>query len=340
MEKIIKIDSAILYILGAVPMVFYLHGFLLTGVQIFDISTKEGVLSSKQNITVQYDVKDIGEVLDSEEERKKILAETNDDNERFGQAVRLSSKLGTVKDVSEKEMVTMEGVKDKSGPAAKTEEKEQISKLSDMGTAPVDRTVRKKISEVDDKVNGVTKTDRLIIKRSSSILAEKEVIVPEDKVISRASVFKSIRIGGKFVGFGRVEIGKDNAIFIRNTEPFKIASGHTVPKNTVMAGFISVSDNKLMIDISKVEIDGLDHRTVISVCDANGAEGIALSDINELYEDSQNELDEIINGSMDNINLSVPMLGSITLPSIRRKDNDHLQIFFDKATDIKLLVKS
>jgi len=191
-----------------------------------------------------------------------------------------------------------------------------------------------------EKKDEVTTTDRLIINRSGSILEKEDITVKEPETGKESPVFNSVQVGGRFVESGRVEIGKDNIIFIRNTEQFKIKGGHNVRKNTVMTGFISVEQNKLKINISKVEIDGLNYRTNITICDANGNEGIVLSDVNELFEDSQDELNNIINGSLDNINFSVPMLGPISLPSMRRKDNNRLQVFFDKATEIKLLVRS
>lgn len=335
MRFIHGIDRNILYIMLAIPTFLYVHGFLLSGVQIFQFKSNGASLQVKQNITVKNEVQNVEEVLESQVEREKLLAEKRIENRKFDKAVSLSTKLGTVKDINKEKII----------------EKEDSMKVEEEVSPIIEETPQKAIlnkprmsssiyKQEPEKKREVSTSDRLIIKRSASILDEKEQVVKTPQTSTEKPVFKSLRVGARFVESGRVEIGKDNVIFIRNTEPFQIRSGQNVPKNTVMTGYLSVKDKKLKINISKIAIEGHNYRTDITVCDANGSEGIALSDVNELFEDSQDELDDIINGSLDNINLSVPMLGSISLPSIRRKDNNRLQVFFDKATEIKLLVRS
>ena len=337
MRTILSTDKILLYILAVLPVFFYVHGFLLSGIQIFQLKNSEESLQIKQNITLQDDIKNVEEVLETQEERKRLLEEEIIENEKFDKAVSLSTKLGTVKDIEKEKGNEREKVDSVKTPVVTAPIIRENSKDVTLFQTKKTPSIKKASHEKKDEV---TTTDRLIINRSGSILEKEDITVKEPETGKESPVFNSVQVGGRFVESGRVEIGKDNIIFIRNTEQFKIKGGHNVRKNTVMTGFISVEQNKLKINISKVEIDGLNYRTNITICDANGNEGIVLSDVNELFEDSQDELNNIINGSLDNINFSVPMLGPISLPSMRRKDNNRLQVFFDKATEIKLLVRS
>ncbi|WP_020531004.1 conjugative transposon protein TraM [Flexithrix dorotheae] len=345
LQKLRSFDPVILGIIAAIPIFIYLHGYILTGPQIFSIHPDKNLPPKMVTpINIQSEESPVGADIIREEEdtRKEFVQETIEQKENYKKAVSLSEKVMAFHDINQpEEKVELAPTKDSILKIPKPQKASTPEIQKPKEHLQVQQNLKQEmvfhLQNQNTNASSLTKKPDpyagFHLERSGSLLHKEKSSATKPKLTLEKQV-----VNGQFVGNKRFTVGKDQFIYLRNTESFELKTESVmVPKGTIMLGKVVVTD-KVYITISSIEIAGRTIAINIMVCDHLGVEGITYSDMNETFKEVQSELDDIVEGSLDNINVSVPMVGSISLPSKIRSDHKK-EIFFDSATKIKLLIK-
>ncbi|UZR98991.1 conjugative transposon protein TraM [Chondrinema litorale] len=337
-HKLRNVDSVYLVFMGLIPVFFYIHGFLISGNQIFNLDSQDQISSIQTPTNIESQVAPIPAdiIIDEKDKRLEVLDKSKEEKKAYKQAVTLSEKMMTVKDVQLQNMA----INDDSPviTSQKKIEKEMQVQKQELTAHKRKNKLQIVNSILEGKRDKAQKDDdpyvSFNLERSGSLLhkTEKKVSESKPKKLDKNLIY----VDAQFIGDKRFTVGQDNFIYLRNTTSF-LVKDREIPKGTVMLGNVSVEE-KVYISISTIKLVADEIPINIVVCDNNGTEGIIFKDIDESFQKANSELEDIIDGSLDNINVSIPMVGSVSLPSRLRKDKKK-EIFFNSSTKIKLLVK-
>ena len=323
-QSLIKIKIGDLVLLSLAPVLLYITGFALTGKQVFDPTAQPKQDAQVVQKIDPVDVQAPSELEKNEEERSKEKQKTVEANKKALKSIDdIQKKSAVITNLDEKPDSEAE-----SKPVIPSEQSRPVNKPVKQKTRPSSYQPVKteQVVEKETKPENDDPYASFNWESEQSTGAASKKTVPSEK--------SGIYYEANFLTSGTLSVKEDKTIQLINIEDIPLSNGKTIPKNTVMTGFITYNSERFFIDVRTVDTRKLNFPVNLSVYDNSYTKGIAYKSVDEMADEVGNELDDIMNQATDKVSFNTPV-GSVSLPS--RKRNNKIEVYISKSSTFKLL---